>query len=138
LNNIFLTYQRKYHRGNLEQLLQLFIANNSEYSYYQVFLSMKSKYKISSGIPRYYDSAPVHFWAKRCFQHLVQIIWKLFYVKIIHQNSLSTNISRDALKYPFEKSVNIQLQLVLKILENFDPEYAEAISIAYGYISLWS
>jgi len=96
--------QLKYHRGNLEEILQIFISSNSsQYSYYQGFHDVTTVLLYTFGL-------------NEAFNVL---------------DKLSENYFRDALTYPFEKSVNIQLELVLKILGHFDQPYADAISTAY-------
>jgi len=103
--------QLQYHRGNLEEILQIFIFTNSpQYSYYQGFHDVTTVLLYTFGI-------------NEAFNVL---------------DKLSENYFKDALTYPFEKSVNIQLELVLKILEHFDQPYAEAISTAYGGIPVFA
>jgi len=100
----------KYHRDNLEDLLQTFFTLYPNYSYYQGFHDVGTILLYTLGKDG----------AFRAMQRLAY-----FYF-------------RDALKYPFDQSVTLQLRLILRIVHVFDPWFADTVSSFYEGVPIFS
>jgi len=100
----------EYHRNNLNEMLQTFFSFYQNYHYFQGFHDVGTILLFTLG----QDAG-------------LKAMQKLAYIYF-----------RDALKYPFEKSVTLQLQLILRIVHKFDPWFSDVVSSFYQDVPIFA